>query len=1091
VTFEVQVPWDQLRLEPVTEGGKAYTRVSLPGWSLTSQAGAPELPFRAEKVGAPFGAAVSVQVTAGPAHTVALPAPVLPVVTQVVDWGPPAAPVGAPALPSPSFVVQEDPALYGGQAAYPGALAQVAGDGVLRQQRVAGIAAYPVQYNPATGELIVYESLTVSVTFEGGSPALTESVPAESPAYENLLRRELLNPDDARGWRQRVAPTKSQAKEADLAGAQQVEGLTAAEAELEATPWAPPVPGWRVKVREEGFYRLTYTELGSAGLPVNTSLPISTFQLYHLGIEVAIHIDDVDTDGLFDAEDSLLFYGQAPASKYTADNVYWLTYGQGTGLRMGTRSAAPGTAATPIFYRAQRHVEQSATYLPRASGDEDLERFLWDYSYPPSKPSTSYTFSLAAPYSGDHTATLRMAMFGGLSDTIDPDHHTQVYLNGTLVEDAWWDGLVWRVTEIQVPQSLLVAGGNTVELLCPNDTGVGVDAVAVDWLELGFASNFLAKSDELAFGYRKAGTWKFQVSGFSSDGVVVYDVTDPAAVVLLEGLAVNQVGPTYTAEFEDPVVAPTSYWALAGTAYRTVQAIEADTASNLQSTANGADHITISHEDFMSQAQRLAGYRASQGLRAVAVDVQDVYDEFGYGLVGAAPIHDFLAYAYANWQAPAPSYVVLFGDGHYDPKNYLGYGTTSYIPPYLAPVDPWLGEIAADNRYVTLVGNDNMPDMMLGRLAVNRLAEAIAFVNKIITYEQSPEPGDWQTQVLAVTDNADAEGNFPQISDGVLNCCVPDSYSETKVYYGVTHTTVADARTAILDGINAGKLFVNYIGHAGINGWASEALFTVYDVAGLTNGAKLPVMLPMTCYDGYYFHPFAGYSATAEVITRTGGKGAVASWSPTGLGVATGHDHLNRGFLEAVLVDGGNTVGAATMDGKLNLSATGANLELIDTYVLFGDPALYINPVNADLRVAKTVDPAGIISPGDNLTYTLTFHNDGPATAHDVVLTDLVPSQLDNPTVIFTSPEVEAQRPGAPFTWDIADLPPGESGEIRIRATVPLDALPGTITNEVEITAAEYDQDETNNRASVASLVIISGNDSRYIYVPIAVRHQR
>ena len=112
---------------------------------------------------------------------------------------------------------------------------------------------------------------------------------------------------------------------------------------------------------------------------------------------------------------------------------------------------------------------------------------------------------------------------------------------------------------------------------------------------------------------------------------------------------------------------------MASTAYRTVQAIETDTASNLQSTANGADYIVITHKDFAAAGgSRCATYRASQGLRAVLVDVQDVYDEFGYGLTGAAAIHDFLAYAYSHWQAPAPSYVVLVGDGHYDPKNYAG-----------------------------------------------------------------------------------------------------------------------------------------------------------------------------------------------------------------------------------------------------------------------------------------------------------------------------------------------------------------------------------------------------------------------------------
>ena len=123
-----------------------------------------------------------------------------------------------------------------------------------------------------------------------------------------------------------------------------------------------------------------------------------------------------------------------------------------------------------------------------------------------------------------------------------------------------------------------------------------------------------------------------------------------------------------------------------------------------------------------------------------------------------AAIHDFLAYAYANWVSPAPTYVVLMGDGNYDPKNYLGYGRASQIPPYLLDVDPWIGETAADNRYVTVAGSDTMPDMMLGRLSVNTAAEANVMVSKIMAYETTPLAGDWRQQVLAVADNADEAG---------------------------------------------------------------------------------------------------------------------------------------------------------------------------------------------------------------------------------------------------------------------------------------------------------------------------------------------
>jgi len=89
----------------------------------------------------------------------------------------------------------------------------------------------------------------------------------------------------------------------------------------------------------------------------------------------------------------------------------------------------------------------------------------------------------------------------------------------------------------------------------------------------------------------------------------------------------------------------------------------------------------------------LANYRQDQGLRTSVVDVQDLYDEFNYGIANPSAIRDFLALAYSTWQAPAPTYVVLFGDGNFDPKNYLGFNRINLVPPYLSVVDPNLGRL--------------------------------------------------------------------------------------------------------------------------------------------------------------------------------------------------------------------------------------------------------------------------------------------------------------------------------------------------------------------------------------------------------------
>jgi hypothetical protein len=68
----------------------------------------------------------------------------------------------------------------------------------------------------------------------------------------------------------------------------------------------------------------------------------------------------------------------------------------------------------------------------------------------------------------------------------------------------------------------------------------------------------------------------------------------------------------------------------------------------------------------------------------------------------------------------------------------------------------------------------------------------------------------------------------------------------------------------------------------------------------------------------------------------------VAVWGATGLGVATGHANLVNGFMQSAYQQH-QSLGAAALQGKLSVAATGLNLDLIDTFMLLGDPATRLN----------------------------------------------------------------------------------------------------------------------------------------------------
>ena len=155
--------------------------------------------------------------------------------------------------------------------------------------------------------------------------------------------------------------------------------------------------------------------------------------------------------------------------------------------------------------------------------------------------------------------------------------------------------------------------------------------------------------------------------------------------------------------------------------------------------------------------------------------------------------------------------------------------------------------------------------------------------------------------------------------------------------------------------------------------------------------------------DGYLVNPSLATqdnSSLGESLVASTSNGAIASWSPTGFGVASGHDFLNKGLFEALFSDDIIQLGPATTQAKLYLAANSTlHNDLLDTYILFGDPATQLNVPPAELSLSKTVSPTGVLDPGDLITYTLTFTNTGIATAHHVVITDVLPGMLLNPVV--------------------------------------------------------------------------------------------
>lgn len=124
----------------------------------------------------------------------------------------------------------------------------------------------------------------------------------------------------------------------------------------------------------------------------------------------------------------------------------------------------------------------------------------------------------------------------------------------------------------------------------------------------------------------------------------------------------------------------------------------------------------------------------------------------------------------------------------------------------------------------------------------------------------------------------------------------------------------------------------------------------------------------------------------------------------------------------------------------------------------------------ADLRLSKTGTASGGGGSQTN-TFTITLTNNGPGTAHSIVVTDTL-SGPDLSRLSALSSAVASVGTFTPValtggTWNIATLAPGASATLTL---VYLGDNNDGVTNTVVATASTYDPNLSNNRAEVTIL---------------------
>jgi hypothetical protein len=666
-------------------------------------------------------------------------------------------------------------------------------------------------------------------------------------------------------------------------------------------------PAVKLLVRQTGWYRVTGAQLLAAGISADADP--GKLKLFADGIELAIMITG-GTSGRLDPNDSIGFYGIGNDTSWSDARTYWLIEGQTPGKRI-TQTAPDITATIATGFTYTIENKPRSIYVPDLhNGDADNFFGPVITTDPTDDVFHVHDRDLASLADAELTVTLQGMMM--------TQHRVQLSLNNIDLGVLTFDNQEQGIFKVPVPQSVLIDGDNVLRLVA---LGGDDDISLIDTTCLTYQHAFTADADQqwLTLDAGISAT----LGGFTSSSIHVVDVGDPSDVHELIAQPIP-AGSLFSVPIGVLSGSSTArLYAFTDNAVLTPAAITPNTPSRWNSESEGADVILLTPASFKSAALALKSQHETAGLSVALVDIEDIYDGFSFGDKRPAVIKEFVARTLSSWNR-IPKWLVLMGDASIDPRNYLGFGDLDFMPSWM--VDTRYLETASDDWFAD-INNDGIPELAVGRLPVRNPGEADALVGKLDAYRKQSR-SDWMKGILLVADQDDA-GAFKGASE-TIRTDIGSQWPTQTIYRD--QLDVPSARTQLFAAISDGVGLVNYFGHGSVDLWHGN-LLTGADAATLTNGSMLPVVLSMTCLNGFFADVYT--ESLAEALLNAANGGAAAVWASSGLTEIDEQATMNREIYRQLQRQGTSLGHAAAMAKRVV-----NDLDVRRTWILFGDPTL-------------------------------------------------------------------------------------------------------------------------------------------------------
>jgi hypothetical protein len=399
---------------------------------------------------------------------------------------------------------------------------------------------------------------------------------------------------------------------------------------------------------------------------------------------------------------------------------------------------------------------------------------------------------------------------------------------------------------------------------------------------------------------------------------------------------------------------------------------------DLRDTLNQADYIIITHKKFIQELSEYVEYRKNnlyfsdsliKNAKIKVIDVDKIYDEFGFGSKDFVAIRNFLAYTYYFWKKPKPLYVLLAGNGNYDFKYSIG-SHKNFIPSteWGDVIDEGImGYYSYDLYYVQFDPSPyDPPDMIIGRIPCENPFELRNYLKRVIEYEKKENNSLWRNRIIGVADDNLVNGlQFVNEVKGTLEF-LPKSVDFKDIYtalFPYKEGVRPSAKAKLFEELNKGAFLCFFYGHgAESQVFNHKLIFVPPDINLLNFKEKMPIFFFGTCKPSY-FNKVDRCLGEALMIEKNSGIATIGSSTLIGIGT---YKNVLESFLSILFDYKIHTIGECFLLG-----------EVPRWYLLLSDPTLILQLPNPLIDLKNQKEAIDTIQKGKIAEFIDTLGIDG------------------------------------------------------------------------------------------------------------------